>query len=232
LSRNYSSFSAAAKSRFLPVARALGYKQESATVYAKARNGWHESFNLQASNGTDFFYVNYGITIQKLCPVGEDRSIHTCGHLLGARLCDADGTSGFPRGSLEEIEASATRIVDLYRKQAFPWFNSLDSWAAIAAEYLRVNPISEAEIGSHSSRFGQGPRCATYGFLLLKSGQRADAIRWLSEAERILSLPEYFTRDGRLVHEREKFARLRKPDEGDLETLQNVRRTLDALSDA
>jgi hypothetical protein len=232
VSRNYSSFSASVKSRLLPVAHALGYEQESATVYAKARNGWQESFILQTSNGTDFFYINYGITIQKLCPVGEDRSILTSGHLLGSRLRDADGTDGFPRGSIEKIEASAARIVDLYKKQAFPWFKSLDSWPAIAAEYLRVNPISEADMGSHSSTYGQGPRCATYGFLLLKSGKTADAIRWLREAERILSLPEYITRDGRLVHEKEKYARLQKPDEGDLETLHNVRRTLDAQADA
>jgi hypothetical protein len=220
------------KSRFLSVANALGYEQVSATVYAKAWNGWHESFNLQASNGTDFFYINYGITVQNLCPVGEDRSILTCGHLLGSRLRDADGTGGFPRGSIEEIEASAVRIIDQYKQQALPWFRSLDSWPAIAAEYLRVNPISEAEIGSHSSTYGAGPRCATYGFLLLKSRQAADAIRWLKEAERILSLPEYITRDGRLVHEKEKYARLQKPDEADLETLQNVRQTLDALADA
>lgn len=232
MSRNYSSFSAAVKGRFLHVAHALGYEQLSATVYAKPRDGWHESFNLQASNGTDFFYINYGITVQKLCPIGEDRSILTCGHLLGARLRDADGTGGFPRGSIEEIEASAARIVDQYKKQALPWFRSLDSWPAIAAEYLRVNPISEAEIGSHSSTYGAGPRCATYGFLLLKSGRVDDAVRWLKEAERILSLPEYITRDGRLVHEKEKYARLQKPEEADIETLQNVRQTLLAMADA
>lgn len=230
--RNYSSFPASVKSRFLPVAHALGYEQISATIYARRRDGWHESFNLQVSNGTDFFYINYGITVQKLCPVGEDRSILMCGHLVGARLRDADGTGGFPRGSIEEIEASAARVVDQYRQQALPWFRSLDSWPAIAAEFLRVNPISEAEIGSHSSTYGEGSRCATYGFLLLKSGRAADAIRWLKEAERILSLPEYITRDGRLVHEKEKYARLQKPDEADLETLKNVRQTLQALADA
>jgi hypothetical protein len=133
---------------------------------------------------------------------------------------------------MEAIEASAARIVDQYKQQALPWFRSLDSWQAIAAEYLRVNPISEADIGSHSSTYGEGPRCATYGFLLLKSGQIVDATRWLKEAERILSLPEYITRDGRRVHAKEKYARLQKPDEADLETLQNVRQTLDSLADA
>lgn len=79
-------FSAVAKRCFLPVAQALGYEPLSATVYARARDGWHEIFNLQASSGTDAFYVNYGITVSQLCPVGDDRSILTCGHLLGARL--------------------------------------------------------------------------------------------------------------------------------------------------
>jgi Domain of unknown function (DUF4304) len=232
VSRNYSSFSAFAKSRFLPVAQALGYEQVSATVYAKQENEWHESFNLQPSSGTDFFYINYGITVRKLCPVGEDRSILKCGHLLGSRLRDADGTGAFPRGSIAEIEASAARVVEQYKEQALPWFKSLDSWPAIAAEYLRVNPISEDRIGSHSSAYGEGSRCATYAFLLLKSDRRVDAIRWLKEAERILSLPEYITRDGRIVHEKEKYARLQKPDEADLETLQNVRQTLAAFADA
>lgn len=223
------SFSAIAKRCFLPVARGLGYATVSATVYAKARDGWHETFNLQASHGTDAFYVNFGITVTQLCPVGEDRSILICGHLLGTRLQDADGTGAFSRGSTEAIAASAARVEAQYRQQALPWFRALDGWPAIAAEYLRVNPIAEAKLGHHSSRYGEGPRCATYGFLLLKAGQVADAVRWLREAERILALPEYRTRDGRLVHEKEPHARRVTPDDADLETLRNVRQTLDAL---
>jgi len=232
MSRDYSSFSTAVKSRFRPVANALGYEQLSPVVYAKARNGWYETFNLQASSGSDFFYVNYGITIPNLCPVGEDQSILTCGQLIWNRLSDSDGTGGFPRGTTKEIEASATRIIEQYDKKAIPWFETLCSWDAIAAEYLRVNPISESQVGSHSSRFGEGPRSATYAYLLLKSGRVDDAHRWLTEAERILSLPEYITRDGRLVHEKEKHARLQKPEEYQVQTLQNVRATLQLLNGA
>jgi Domain of unknown function (DUF4304) len=226
MSRDYTNFSTVAKRRFRPVADALGYEQLSPTVYAKARDGWHESFNLQSSHGTDVFYVNYGITVPQLCPVGEDRSILTCGHLLGSRLRDADGTGGFPRGTIREIETSAERVVEQYRLQALPWFASVGSWQAMADEYLRVTSISEAQIGSHSSVFGEGPRCATYGFLLLKAGRRDDALRWLREAERILSLPEYITRDGRLVHVKEKYARLQRPEAYAVETLMNVQQTI------
>lgn len=232
MSRDYASFPAAAKLPFRAVADALGYAQLSPTVYAKARDGWHESFNLQVSHGTDAFYVNYGITVTQLCPVGEDQSILTCGHLLGSRLRDADGRGAFPRGTTQEIATSATLVVEQYRLQALPWFEAMGSFQAMAAEYLRVNPISEAQLGSHSSAFGEGPRCATYGFLLLKAGRRDDAVRWLREADRILSLPEYITRDGRLVHVKEKYARLQRPEAAEVETLQNVQQTLAMLANA
>ncbi len=226
VARDYSNFASAVKRRFRPVADALGYEPLGATFYAKARDGWYEAFNLQASHGGEVFYVNYGITVPRLCPVGEDRSILLCGHLLGNRLQDEDGTGSFPRGSTCEIDAAATRVLAQYTRQALPWFESLGSWTAIAAEYLRVNPIDEARIGTHSSRYGEGPRCATYGFLLLRAGRTTEAVRWLREAERILSLPEYITRDGRIVHEKEKYARLQRPEAYEVETLANVRRTL------
>ena len=226
MSRDYANFPAAAKRPFRAVADALGYEQLIPTVFAKARDGWHESFNLQVSHGTDAFYVNYGITVTQLCPFGEDQSILTCGHLLGSRLRDADGTGAFPRGSTQEIAASAERVVEQYRLQALPWFEAMGSFQAMADEYLRVNPISEEQIGRHSTGFGEGPRCATYAFLLLKAGRRDDGVRWLREAERVLSLPEYITRDGRLVHEQEPGARRQAIERSALLTRTNVQETI------
>lgn len=231
MARDYASFSGAAKSRFRPVAKALGYEQRSAILYVRDRNGWEESFNLQiAGHGNPFFYVNYGITVPKLCPIGVDRSIHTCGNLLGDRLRNADGTGAFPCGSLTELEDSANQVLAQFNKIARPWFESMSSWTAMAAEYLRTNNISEDAVGRHSPIFGQGPRCATYAYLLLKCGRTDDAIRWLNEAERVLCLPQYRSKAGYIVCEKEKYARLLKPEAYELETLAAVRATLDWIA--
>ena len=204
----------------------LGYEQLSPILYSKAQQGWFDTFNLQKSQGSDFFYVNYGVTIPNLCPVGEDFSIHSCGNLIGARLRTANGSSGFPCGTKHEVEISAAEVLSQYQQEALPWLESMRSWSSIAAEYLRVNRIYESKIGTHSSGYGEGYRSATYAYLLLKGDQDRDAVRWLKEAERILSLVNYITQDGRIVHEKEKYARLQKPDNHDLETLDNVRKTL------
>jgi hypothetical protein len=210
----------------------LGYEQVSATTYVKECAGWYECFGLQASSGNDFFYINYGISTPKLCPVGEDQSILTFGLLLWKRLDDSDGSGAFPRETTEAVEASAVRALAEYKIQAVPWFQSLSQWDAIAAEYLRTNPISEARVGHHSSGFGEGFRSATYGYLLLKAGLTSDGLRWLHEARRILSLPEYITRDGRLVHEKEKHARLQNPDDHSVKTLSNVEQTIRLVAEA
>lgn len=210
----------------------LGYEQVSGTNYVKECADWYECFGLQASSGNDFFYINYGISTPRLCPVGEDQSILTFGLLLSKRLDDSDGRGSFPRETAAAVEASAARALTEYKIQAVPWFQSLGQWDAIAAEYLRTNPISEADFGHHSSGYGEGFRSATYGYLLLKAGRTFDSLRWLHEARRILTLPEYVTRDGRFVHVKEKHARLQKPDDHSVKTLENVEQTIRLVAEA
>lgn len=227
MARDYSNFVTLAKRCFLPVAEELGYEQISGIEYFKKAGDWYESFNLQiAGHGNDFFYVNFGIVVPNLYPLGEELPIRECGMLLGSRLRDVDNTGGFGRENKAAVIDSAARVLIQYQTQARQWFDGLTSWEAITAEYLRVNPIEESKLGLHTTAFGEDLRSATYGYLLLKAGLHTASIRWLREAERLLSLPVYCTRDGRFVHEKEKFARLQKPEPGYIEQLQHVRSTL------
>jgi hypothetical protein len=233
MARDYSSFTTLAKRCFRPVADELSYEQISGVVYVKRSGDWFESFNLQvAGHGNDFFYVNYGILAPDLYPSGQRVALQDCGMILSSRLRDSDDTGGFGRLSKADVQESASRVLDQYRAQARPWFDALSSWPAIAEEYLRISPIDENKIGRHTITFGADLRSATYGYLLLKANQIDAAARWLREAERLMRLPVYYTRDGRTVHEKEKFARLQKPDPEYLETLRAVQRTLTSLAGA
>jgi hypothetical protein len=225
--RDYSSFTAAAKSAFRKLAAELGYEQRSGVLYAKRMDGWYQVLGLQAAGyGNDFFYVLYGVAVPGLAPVGEAKPLADCGLIISERLRDVDETGAFGRASKRDIAASADRILIQYRKYALPWFEEHNSWNAIAAEYFRREPIEEAKLGSHSILSGADYRSAQYGWLLLKCNRTADAVRWLNEAERLLSLPVYLTRDGGIRHEPEKGARLQKPGNHHLETLAKVRETL------
>jgi hypothetical protein len=230
-SRDYSSFSSAAKPRFRHVARELGYEQLSGVSYARDRGGWFEAFGLQAAgHGNDFFYVNFGIAVPDLCPVADPIAVSDCGLLLWNRLRDVDQTGGFGRESKRAIEESSHRVLSQYKADALPWFSRFDSWDAIAAEFFRISPIDEARLGTHSVISGADLTSATYGYLLLKANRIPEALRWLREAERLMSLPVYFARDGRIVHEKEKYARFQKPEPYEIEALQRVRQTIDLVS--
>ncbi|GAB3732595.1 hypothetical protein GCM10028794_09810 [Silanimonas algicola] len=225
--RDYSSFASAAKSRFRHVAEALDFQQMSGVLYAKDRGGWYEVFALQASQyGSETFYVNFGILVPQPCPVAEVKDIKDCGLLIAERLRNIDDTGGFDARSKAEMQASAERVLVQLRSMAIPWFANLGSWARIADEYYVRNPIDEERIGAHSIVYGADFRSAIYGYLLLRAGRVADARRWLMEARRLMSLPVYYTRDGRTVHEKEAFARVHKPEPHEIERLRNVIDTL------
>ncbi len=230
VTHDYASFASAARTRFKPVADILGYEQLSGIFYAKRREGWYEIFHLQAaSHGNPFFYVNFGIAVLDLCPVSEPEDLLGAGLLLWDRLCDPDNNSGFGSATKGEIADSAKTVLQQYTTLALPWFDQRSSWDAIAAEYYRTNPIEEGEIGSHCVDFGADFRSATYAYLLLKANRPVEAKRWLVEAQRMMRLPIYITRDGRTVHTKEKFARLQRPEPYELERLREVDATLDAF---
>ena len=90
--------------------------------------------------------------------------------------------------------------------------------------------IEEDEVGSYCVDYGADCRSAIYAYLLLKAGRPGDAKRWVLEAQRMMRLPVYLTRDGKTVHTMEKFARLQRPESYELERLREVDATLDTLT--
>ena len=189
--RDYRSFSSVAKSRFRRVAEALGYEQRTSTCYAKRCDGWYEVFNLQSSTyGNDFFYVNYGIAVPALCPASPPSDVRDAGLILWERLRNVDASGGFDSGTRAAVEESAERVLEQYRVLALPWFAQRSSWEAIAAEYLRTNPIEESMLGRHAMSTGADFRAAIYGCLLYRAGQPQDALRWLRESRRLLLQPD------------------------------------------
>ena len=106
------------------MAKELGYDQITGIVYTKTREGWYETFNLQASSyGNPFFYINYGVILPAQWPA--DRGyLKSAGWLPGRRL--RYGNEGaFPCATKAEIEASAAAALDEYKRVACPWFESL-----------------------------------------------------------------------------------------------------------
>lgn len=122
--KDYKSFSSAAKSRFRSMAKELGYEQITGIVYVKERDGWYETFNLQASTyGNPFFYLNYGVIIPREFPASREE-LKNSGWRFGGRL-SYNGMGSFPSGSKKQIEESAAYALEAYKKELAPWFHSL-----------------------------------------------------------------------------------------------------------
>ncbi|MBU2873844.1 DUF4304 domain-containing protein [Marinobacter salexigens] len=224
--RDYSSFSSAAKSRFRPMAKSLGYEQTTATVYMKDRGDWYETFNLQASSyGNPFFYINYGVCVPDQWP-SEKQELKNAGWILGSRL-SYDGSGAFPCKTKAEIEESAEYALGEYNREAVPWFKNLNL-KEICDLYFETTNLDKDRLGRHE--WGLQLSAANYGFLLLKAGKKTDAMAWLREAERLMALPVFITREGNVVHEREKYSRIEKPERDELERLEIVQRTIKELS--
>jgi hypothetical protein len=124
MERDYKSFSSAAKSRFRNMANELDYEQITGITYTKERDGWYETFNLQASTyGNPFFYLNYGVIIPKEFPASRE-TLKNSGWQLGKRLSHK-GRGSFPCGTKAELKSSADCALEEYVKVAVPWFKEL-----------------------------------------------------------------------------------------------------------
>ena len=225
MTKDYKSFSSVAKSRFRGMAKKLGYEQVTGIIYVKEREGWYEGFSLQASAyGNDFFYINYGIIVPNLdAPFKEEIDIRNEGYILSSRL--HNGYEGcFPNSTKTEVEESARIALQRYQEQAVPWFSAINGLKDIAAMYFDTTNLDLSKLGEHP--YGSQYQAAGYGELLWLAGEKQQAIEWLKEAERLMSLPVYFTRDGRLVHEREKYARIMKKDKYDVKSLNEIRQLI------
>ena len=87
MDRDYKSFSSVAKSRFRDMAKELGYEQITGITYTKEREGWYETFNLQASSyGNPYFYINYGVILPEEFPATRERLKRAGWHLGKAKV--------------------------------------------------------------------------------------------------------------------------------------------------
>ena len=209
----------------------LGYEQLTGTIYVKQREGWYESFGLQASSyGNDFFYINYGIMVPNQWPPFEDEpNLKNEGLILSNRLY-GDDSQGFNNATKDDIVASAGIALEKYNEQALPWFSKFKNLKDIAERYFETTHLDKTKLGKHD--YYAQLSAANYGLLLRLCGDRKESLEWLKEAERLMSLPVYFTRDGRTVHEREKYARICKPEDYEVDQLENIRSLILELENA
>ncbi len=227
MAKDYRSFASIAKTRFRNMAQTLGYEQVTGVFYTRQNNDWYESFSLQASSyGNDFFYFNYGIQIPRLWPpFDQEYELKNAGYIIARRLSHADD-QGFGNATRAEVEQSAELALQCFREQALPWFAGFGCIKDIAEAYFHSVNLEKDGLGTHPPEAALS--AANYGLLLRLAGEGKTAINWLKEAERLLSLPLYATRDGRIVHTREPQSRIMKPDTEDLETLALIRAAIQA----
>lgn len=206
------------------MSRKLGYKQVTGTVYVKQRTGWYERFVLQAPSNNTVFFINYGVVIPKLWPPFERKSeLKDEDYILSNRLHD-DNEKGFRKLTKSDILESAAIALDRYEEQAVPWFSQFRNILDITEYYFNSTQLSQKKIGTHDSHLMLA--AADYGLLLKKTGKYGQSLIWLREAERLMSLPVYFTRNGRTVHKWEKHARLCKAEESEIEQLEHIRHVI------
>ncbi len=225
MTKDYSSFSSIAKSRFKGMAKELGYTQITGTIYIKQNEDWFEGFSLQASSwGNDFFYINYGIGVPNLWKPFETNIDWKCqGYWLSRRLVDGHD-QGFPNTTKDQVQDSANLALRLYRVQALPWFAEIKGISDIAARYFESTNLRKEKLGQLD--YLDSLSAANYGLFQFRSGNYQTALDWLKEAERLYSLPLYATRDGRWVHEHEKYARKVKPEDYEVEQLETIKQII------
>lgn len=220
MTKDYKSFSGIAKVRFRNIATELGYKQLSGTVYTQYCGGWSNSFNLQKSSGNDFFYVNFGISIPNLWTLNSKFDENDLGGLILSQRLHNSGRGGFDCSTKHDIEDSAIRVLKEYRAKALPWFESIQSTELIAKEFYEINNISWEDLGGHT--YYSQRSVASYGFLLHRAGKIEEALLWLNEAKRLMTMPVYYLQDGSIAHEKEKNSRLANKENYEIEQLNMV----------
>jgi len=222
MTKDYSSFSSIAKPRFRGMTKELGYTQITGTIYIKQNEDWFEGFELQTSSwGNDFFYINYGIGVPNLWKPFEMEVDWKCeGYWLSRRLKN-DYDQGFPNATKDQVQESANLALRLFQEQALPWLASVKGIYDIAERYFDSTNLKKDMLGKHN--YFDGLSAANYGLFQFKAGNFETALDWLKEAERLYSLPLFTTREGRWAHKREKYSRIVKPEDYEVEQLEIIK---------
>ena len=227
---DYKSFSSAAKSRFRKFAREFGFEQISGVFYVKQVNDIFYVVSIQKSSGNDFFYVNYGIGIPYLWQL--EKNLDASGvnsWFFGQRLED-DFRQGFDCETKLQLESSVENVIQLFKEQAVPWFSQFQSLTDARDLYFTRGIATDDKLGSHE--WGAITDVINYGFFHYHCGNIEKAKLWLTEAERLQSLPVYINDKYETVHERPKGARVYKMSAEDSERLELIQTALNRVNGA
>ncbi len=228
--RDYGSFARATETSLPPLVGPLGYEHLGHGLFGRRREKWIEGFNLQQSHGGDGdFSVNLGIHVPGLSRWWQNaEQDETGGFVIWSRLSERGADRGdmwLPAATKLELTESLAKVAALL-PEVNSWFSRFGSLAHIAEGFLKRSNL--IEVGKNDRK--QQLSAANYGFLLAESGQKAEAVKWLREAERLMALPVFYAKDGALLHEKQPGARLSKPSAEDIRQLEIVRSALRKLS--
>lgn len=227
--RDYGSFARASRRLLAPLVSPLGYEDDGDGFFCRHKAGWVEGFALQQTQyGDGSFCVNMGIVVPALgvrwlqestAPMGFDISFR-----LSERGADA-GDQWLPAADKAELAGSLDQVA-AWLPRVEPWFAQFESMADVARVYRsRTNLVDAGRNPWHLQL-----AAANYGFLLAEAGDYAAARVWLTEAERLMSLPVYHAPGWPgMLHEKVKGARLQKPTPDELRQLEAVRLSLGGL---
>lgn len=218
--RDYGSFSKSCERYFTPMVAKLGISSLGGIKFGRKRDSWIDGLFLQQSQwGSGKFSVTVGFHVPGLETLWQTGPAF--GLLLGGRLSEqgVGNDCWLPAESKSELLESLA-IFAKYLEAAMLWFDSVQSLGDLAALYAEQNRLGPSFA---TLDFGHQLSAANYGFLLLLSGRKSDALPWLSAVEASMARPIYHTAGGTFVHTKQEGARLVKPSADDTKRLAAIR---------
>jgi hypothetical protein len=227
--RDYGSFARASRKLLAPLVSPLGYQDDGDGFFCRRRPGWIEGFALQQTQyGDGSFCINLGIVVPALGTRWLHESTDPKGFDISCRLSERgadEGDQWLPAADRVELARSLEQVAS-WLPRVEPWFARFTTMADVARVYKSRTNLGDA--GSNPWHLQLA--AANYGFLLAEAGDHAAARVWLTEAERLMSLPVYHAPGWPgTLHEKVKGARFQKPTADELRQLEAVRLSLRGL---
>ncbi len=230
MKRNFRSFPKESEKVFSILVEEYGFSFKEGTVYTRNKGVWNDTLLLQSSSyGDGTFCLNGGINMSTLHEFwGEKNNDYSL--IIASRLTKNgfdDGDLWLPASNKKELEDSLKQF-SYYLKKTKSWFEQYDTIEKILSFYFYQRGLKESYLGRYLC--ADQISVANYGFLLLIAGKITEGLEWVKEAERLMSLPIYWSKDGLILHVREKYSRLEKPSKEDITQLEAVRNIIKKFS--